>query len=45
MPSCGYEINEKIHLDDVNAAFDSIEVKACSISKIESFPLYMDLII
>lgn len=35
--SCGYESNEKIHMDDVNAAFDSTEVKARFISKIESF--------
>ncbi|XP_041019064.1 CBL-interacting serine/threonine-protein kinase 21 [Juglans microcarpa x Juglans regia] len=28
VPSCGYECNEKIHLDDVNAAFDSIEETA-----------------
>ncbi|KAK7847160.1 cbl-interacting serine/threonine-protein kinase 21 [Quercus suber] len=25
VPACGYEIDDKIHLDDVNAAFDSIE--------------------
>ncbi|KAF5461773.1 hypothetical protein F2P56_017846 [Juglans regia] len=25
VPACGYECNEKIHLEDVNAAFDSIE--------------------
>lgn len=37
VPSCGYECSEKIHLDDVNAAFDSIEVKAQSISKIQNF--------
>jgi len=36
VPSCGYECNEKIHMDDVNAAFDSTEVKARFISKIES---------
>lgn len=34
VPSCGYECSEKIHLDDVNAAFDSIEVKDCCISEI-----------
>lgn len=33
VPSCGYECNEKIQVDDVNAAFDSIEVKHCCISK------------
>lgn len=27
VPSCGYECEENIHLDDVNAAFDSVEVK------------------
>ena len=27
VPACGYETDEKIQLDDVNAAFDSIEVK------------------
>ncbi|KAK4604993.1 hypothetical protein RGQ29_013171 [Quercus rubra] len=26
VPACGYEIDDKIHLDDVNAAFDSIEI-------------------
>lgn len=25
-PACGYDPEEKIHLDDVTAAFDSIEV-------------------
>lgn len=25
-PSCGYQSDDKIYLDDVNAAFDSIEV-------------------
>lgn len=28
VPACGYKIDNKIHLDDVNAAFDSTEVKA-----------------
>lgn len=37
VPACGYEIDDKIHLDDVNAAFDSIEVKVQSISMIKSF--------
>lgn len=37
MPACGYEIDNKIHLDDVNAAFDSIEVKAQSNSMIMIF--------
>jgi hypothetical protein len=37
VPACGYETDEKIQLDDVNAAFESIEVKAQSISMIESF--------
>lgn len=37
VPACGYECDEKIHLEDVNAAFDSIEVKASSISKIREF--------
>jgi hypothetical protein len=35
--ACGYECDEKIHMDDVNAAFDSTEVKARHISKAESF--------
>ncbi|KAB1204204.1 CBL-interacting serine/threonine-protein kinase 21 [Morella rubra] len=34
VPSCGYEINEKIHLDDVNAAFDSIEQENATETKI-----------
>ena len=27
-PSCGYEYEEKIYLDDVSAAFDTVEVNA-----------------
>lgn len=30
VPSFGYECDEKIYLDDVNAAFDVIEVSACT---------------
>jgi hypothetical protein len=37
VPACGYECNEKIHMDDVKAAFDSTEVKAQCTSKVESF--------
>ncbi|KAG6649103.1 hypothetical protein CIPAW_07G189200 [Carya illinoinensis] len=39
VPSCGYECNEKIQVDDVNAAFDSIEETAteANIPKSSSF--------
>lgn len=40
VPTCGNDIGEKIYLDDVNAAFDSIEVRAphdCNTSKMLEF--------
>lgn len=36
-PSCRYECDEKIYLDDVNAAFESMEVRALGSSKIQCF--------
>ncbi|KAJ0091627.1 hypothetical protein Patl1_14347 [Pistacia atlantica] len=40
-PSCGYQSDDKIHLDDVNAAFDSIEEKGAE-SKIRKSPSFIN---
>ncbi|XP_062164480.1 CBL-interacting serine/threonine-protein kinase 21 [Alnus glutinosa] len=41
VPSCGYECKEKIHMDDVNAAFDSTEEIATE-AKIPKSPSFIN---